>query len=96
VLLLGTTQEYVLIPVTGPAGVDLTQYVARVALRPDDGSEPVAGDWKAATWMGGQAAMLYHPGDYAPGEYMAYVTLAAGVEAPVIRSGRVRVGDVRT
>jgi len=95
-MLLATTREYLLIPVTGPAGVDLTTLVVKIALRPDDGSEPLVGDWKTATWLNGQAALLVAPGDYAPGEWMAYVQLTAGAETPVIRSGRVRVGDIRT
>ncbi len=97
--LAGTTKEYVCIPVKGPAGVDVTQYAAQIALMPDTGAEPGAGDWHAAAWLNGEAVLLVGPGGgtvYPPGEYMAWAQLTAGAEVPVMVSGRVRVGDTRT
>jgi hypothetical protein len=97
-----TSKQYMFIPVTGPAGVDLTTYTPQIALMPDNGGEPGVGDWKAAAWLAPQAgaaaepALLITAGLYPAGIYMAFVTLAAGTETPVIRSGRVRVGDTRS
>jgi len=103
VLQLASSRAYVFIPVTGPS--DPTGFAVQVALVPDNGMEPGAGDWYPAQWLAPrpgaalEAALLVGPGSgavpYPPGEYMAYVTLAAGAEAPVIPSGRVRIGDAR-
>jgi len=99
---LATSKAYVFIKVTGPT--DPTGYAVQMALVTDDGREPAAGDWHTATWMAPrpgaplEAALLVGPSGgtvYPPGDYMAYVTLSAGAEAPVIPSGRVRVGDAR-
>lgn len=96
-LILGTSREYIRIPVTGPAGVDVTLLAAEIALVADPGIEPVDADYHAATWIAGEACLLAGAGavDYADGEYMAYLRLTAGAERPVLRAGRVRVGDAR-
>lgn len=94
----GTSKEYILIPPSGPKGVDLTQYTAEIALVADDGSEPADTDYHPATWLGGEAALLEGPGgtvDYPNGEYMAWLRITAGAERPVIPAGRIRVGDTR-
>lgn len=94
-----TSKTYLCIPITGPASAgDLTQYAVAVALMPDDGTEPGYSDWQGAIWIDGQAALLVNGGapvSYPPGAYMAYATLTAGDETPVLVSGRVRVGDIR-
>ena len=97
-LLLGTSREYILIPVTGPPGTDVTTFAAEIALTPEPGTEPADGDYHAAAWIGNEAALLCGPGgtaDYPDGEYMAWVRLTAGAERPVMCAGRVRVGDAR-
>ncbi len=97
--LLGTTKEFLCVPLRGPAGVDLTAYAAQIALVPDTGAEPAAGDWHPATWLNGEATLLVGPGGgvvYAPGNYVAYAQLTAGAEVPVMVSGRVRIGDSGT
>jgi hypothetical protein len=102
-LLLASSLAYVFIPVTAPPGVDPTVFAVKIALVTDNGMEPGTGDWYPATWLAPrpgaapEAALLVGPGQasFPPGEYMAYVTLAAGAEAPVIQSGRVRIGDAR-
>lgn len=99
-LILGTSREYIRIPVTAPAGVDPTLLAAEIALVADPGPEPADADYHAATWIAGEACLLAGPGgsgavDYPDGEYMAYVRLTAGAEKPVRRAGRVRVGDDR-
>jgi hypothetical protein len=95
-LLETTTQEYILVPVTGPDGVDLSLLPVFLALVPDGAQDPGSGDWKAAAWVGGEIGLIYHPGDYPPGEYMAWWKITAGAEIPVAKSGRVRIGDSRT
>ena len=102
-LQLASSRAYVFIPVTGPS--DPTGFAVQVALVTDNGTEPAPGDYHPAQWLAPrpgaalEAALLVGPGSgavpYPPGEYMAYVTLAAGAEAPVIPSGRVRIGDAR-
>jgi hypothetical protein len=97
-----TSTEYLFVPVFGPQGTDPTQYTAQVALVAE-GREPGDGDWHAATWLAPapaqdpQAALLVGPGTgavaYPQGEYVAWAKLAAGSEAPVMKSGRVRIGD---
>jgi hypothetical protein len=92
VLILGTSREYIRIPVTAPAGVDPTLLAAEIALVADPGAEPGDADYHAATWIGGEACLLVGPtaADYADGEYMAYLRLTSGAERPVLRAGRVR------
>ena len=95
--ILGTSREYVLIGVDAPARAgDITGYPVQAALVPDDGREPAEGDWQPAIWIGGEAALLVGPDgdvDYPPGEYMAFARVTAGAERPVMKSGRVRVGN---
>jgi hypothetical protein len=83
-------------PVDGPADVDLSQFSVSVALVLEGGGEPVTGDYRAANWVNGEAALLVASGDFAPGEYMAYVRVVAPPEDVRLVSGRVRVGDDRT
>src|ERR1700748_3382651 len=93
-----TSRTYIYIPVVGPDSAgDLTQYTVEAALIDDDGSEPLSGDWHAATWIGGEAALLVGPGGgaatlYQAGDYFAFARGTAGDEKPVIPSGRVRIG----
>jgi hypothetical protein len=93
-LIEASSQEYILVPLTGPDGVDLTTLPVSLALRPDGGQDPVA--WVAAQWIGGQAGLLIHPGDYPNGEYMVWWKLTSGAEVPTGKSGRVRIGDSRS
>jgi hypothetical protein len=92
--LLLTSTEYVMVPVTGPPGVDLTQFPVSIAIIPEIRDEPSVGDpaWRTAQWMSGVAALLVTTGDYPAGDYTAFVKVVAGPETPVVRSGRVRVG----
>lgn len=96
VRLLGTTMETILIPVTGPKGVDLTQYAVELALVLEPVvTEPANVDYHTGSWVGGEAALLVGgtaPVVYAAGSYMAFVRVTAGAEKPVMQSGRVRVG----
>jgi hypothetical protein len=96
--LIKGTKEYVIFAMTGPAGVDLTQYTLEAALIPDSGGAPQPGDWQgspAAVWIGKQAALLVDTANYAEGEYMLYGRVTTPVERPFVRSGRLRIGDTR-
>lgn len=106
-----TSRAQVLIPLTGPPGVDLTQYAAEIAMVADTGTEPLDADYHAATWVdrAGNAATGNTPrpvfasitvgvgssNPYPAGQYMAYARLTVGGSKPVLPSGRVRVGDPR-
>lgn len=92
---LGST-EYVFVPVSAPAGLDVTTLTAEIALVAE-GSEPAGGDWNAAEWAAGQAAMLYGPGEstYTAGHYMAWLRITSGAQKITTVAGRVRVGDPR-
>ena len=90
-----TSKVNVLIGIDAPPGVDPTAFVPQACLIPDDGSEPAAADWKPATWINGEVALLVGPGGgvvYPEGDYMAFAMVNAGTEKPVMRSGRVRIG----
>jgi hypothetical protein len=100
VLIPATAQVYMFVPLTGPAGVDLTQYAGDLALVADNGTEPGPADWHAAAWLAPEtgaakelALLVGGTGQvYPPGDYMAWWRLTAGAEKPVDRSGRVRIG----
>lgn len=93
--LIPGTKEYVIFAMTGPAGVDLTQYTLEAALIPDNGAPPQAGSWQAGVWIGGKAALLVDTAAYPEGEYMLYGRVTTPVERPFTRSGRIRIGDPR-
>jgi hypothetical protein len=92
---LASSKTYVYIPIDPPPGIDPTAYPVEAALIPDKGEEPAETDWHPASWIGGEAALLVGPGGgtvYPEGEYFAFARVTAGVEKPVLPSGRVRVG----
>jgi hypothetical protein len=88
-----TSTQYMFLPVYGPPGVDLTLYPVQVALVPEDAGEPAPSAYQPADWIGGKAGLLIAAGSFPPGDYMAWVLVTAGMEAPVMQSGRVRIGD---
>jgi hypothetical protein len=104
--MLSTSSEFMCVPFTGPAGVDLTAYPVSLALVPDSSAaEPADADYKTASWLpcpvhgvdiarqpsGGQK----WGGEYPPGSYLAYARCVAGAEDVRKPAGRVRIGDVR-
>lgn len=94
---LRTGRQLLYVPVDPPPGItDITVYDGEIALIPDNGAEPEEADWHAADWIGGKLALLIGPGgngvEYPAGEYMAFARVTAGVERPVMTSGRVRIG----
>lgn len=79
-LIPATTTEYVHVPVTAPAGVDITGTLPRLAILPvHNRSNPETGDWKTGEWADGtEARLLVGPEGGAltltPGDYRVYVS----------------------
>ena len=89
-----TSKQDVLIPVSGPEGFVFTPYTVKVALIADNGAEPADADGVAATWdSNGVAKVGVAKNQFTDTSLMAWVTFDTGGEAPVIPSGRIRVGD---
>lgn len=80
--------EYLSVPVT--SSVSLSGLPVYVALIPP-GSDPVSGDWKAASWSGSNATILIGPGQTivpsANTTYIVWVKVTANPETPVMRAG---------
>jgi hypothetical protein len=73
------------VPVTGPA--TLTTLTVQMAIVPD-GQDPASGDWKAAQWIGTQAAVLIGPATTLPltkgVTYGIWVKITSSPEIPVL------------
>lgn len=75
-----TSTEYVHVPVTVPAGVDVTSSPPRLAVLPTTNrSNPQVGDWRTGDWAdGAEARLLIGPDGGAltltPGDYRVYVS----------------------
>ncbi len=96
-----TDQRYVVVPLYGPPGVDLTQYTVVMAIIAEANGEPQPGDYAAAEWVTGsadvargsaQAQQLVTANSLTAGAYMAWAKVQAGSEIPVLASGRILVG----
>ncbi|MEU9887995.1 hypothetical protein [Sphaerisporangium sp. NPDC051011] len=78
--------EYLKVPCSGPA--DLTGYTVEMAVLPD-GQDPTSGDWKPASWIGSDAAVLIGPGTGLPltkgVTYRPWVRITASPEKPVLK-----------
>ncbi|WP_306317227.1 MULTISPECIES: hypothetical protein [unclassified Streptomyces] len=59
-LIPATSTEYLHIPVTAPAGVDVTGSPVRIAAVAH-GDNPAPGDWQTAEWAGSTARILIGP-----------------------------------
>jgi hypothetical protein len=91
-----TSKEVISVPVTGPTGVDLTQFLVSLAVIPDTGAEPVNGDYAAGTWINGEATLLVDATTKPAGDYVVWVRVVAAPEDVRRFSGRLRIGDART
>ncbi|HLK00762.1 MAG TPA: hypothetical protein VKU39_12755 [Streptosporangiaceae bacterium] len=85
--------QYIRISVDAPPGIDPTEFPVSIAVIPEINGEPQPADWQTATWINGEACWLKPPGGLAAGMYMAWVSLNAPPEEPVMQSGRIRIGD---
>lgn len=84
--------EYVKVPVTPPAGIDITAQPVSIAVT-DAAARPVAADWKTASWDGNVAKTLIGPGvlALAPGSYKVWVKVTDSPEVPVMAAGTITV-----
>lgn len=89
-----TTTEFIHVPVTPPAGVDVTGTPPKVAILPvSNRGNPATGDWKTGTWGTGPEALLLVGPDggaitLARGDYRVYVSFdPPGSETIVRMSG---------
>ena len=95
------------VPVWPPHGTDPTIYPVEIALT-GIGDEPADADYHPAEWAAGrvtvlpavwEAWMMVGPGGtgvvFPPGDYMAWARVDVGPldERPVLKSGRVRIGE---
>lgn len=75
-----SSTEYLHVPVTAPAGTDLTGAPVRIAAVAH-GDNPAPTDWRAAEWAGSTARILVGPDSALPlarGTYRVWV----GVDPP--------------
>ncbi|GAX57317.1 hypothetical protein [Streptomyces olivochromogenes] len=79
-LIPATSTEYVHVPVTAPAGVDITGTPPKLAFLPvSNRDNPVTSDWQTGTWANGTEARLLIGPDggaltLAAGDYRVYVS----------------------
>lgn len=91
-----TETKFMKIPIYGPAGTDVTQFVPVKLALVKPGAEPQVSDYHTGQWLGGEAALLIGSGPsgtpYAAGDYKAFATFTAGSEILVFDGGRVSIG----
>jgi hypothetical protein len=89
-----SSTEYLHVPVTAPAGTDLTATAVRIAVVAHS-ANPADGEWQDATWQDGAARILVGPGTdtpLAPGDYKVWIRVdPPGAEDIVRRSGVISV-----
>lgn len=83
----------ILIDIYGPEGFDFTPYPVKVAIIGEQAGEPADSDWQVASWdSNGVAKYPVTKNQFTDSSLFAWVTFDTGGEAPVIPSGRIRVG----
>lgn len=91
VLIPSTSTEFLHVPVSGPAGVDLTGTAPKIAILPGSThTNPEAGDWKTGDWTDdGEARLLIGPDGgavtLAPGDYRVWVTIDPPGSEKIVR-----------
>ncbi|MFE6126793.1 hypothetical protein ACFQ6Q_00750 [Streptomyces sp. NPDC056437] len=95
-LIPATSTEYLYVPVSAPAGVDLTGVPVKIAILPASKRGPEAEDWKTAEWAPAPTArILIGPSGaqtLTPGAYRVWITFdPPGSENLVELSGRLSV-----
>jgi hypothetical protein len=90
VVIPSTSTEYVHVPVTAPAGVDVTGMPVRIAVVAHR-ANPSETEWRTAAWDGTTARLLVGPGTdtvLAVGDYRVWINIdPPGSEAIVRKSG---------
>lgn len=88
-----TSKQDILIPVYGPDGFNFLPYTPSVAIIDEQAGEPGDDDWVPVTWdSNGVAKFPAAKNQFTDSSLFAWVTFATADEAPVIPSGRIRVG----
>ncbi|MFD4547272.1 hypothetical protein [Streptomyces sp. NPDC058466] len=89
-LIPASSTEYLHIPVTAPAGVDLTTASVRIAVVAHR-TDPADSEWHNADWVGSEARILVGPTSglvLAAGDYRVWINLdPPGAESIVRKSG---------
>jgi hypothetical protein len=90
VLIPASSTEYLHVPVTAPAGVDLTAAPVRIAVVAHR-DNPADDEWNTASWEAGSARILIGPGTdvlLTAGDYKVWINLdPPGSENIVRRAG---------
>lgn len=85
-----SSTEYLHVPVTAPAGVDLTGVPVRIAIVAHRAT-PTDSEWRTATWDGATAKLLIGPGTetvLTVGDYRVWINVdPSGDESVVRRAG---------
>lgn len=94
-LIPASSTEYLHIPVTAPAGVDLTGSPVKIAVVAH-GDNPAASEWQTAEWVDGEARLLVGPDGGAitltRGTYRVWIAIdPPGVENLVRLSGSLTI-----
>jgi hypothetical protein len=95
VLIPASSTEYLHIPVTAPAGVDLTGAPVKIAVVAH-ADNPAVSEWQTAEWVDADARILIGPDGGAleldPGNYRVWIAVdPAGAENVVRRAGGLSV-----
>ena len=89
-LIPATSTEYLHVPVTAPAGADLTSMPVKIAVVAHR-ANPDTDEWQTATWNASTARLLIGPGTdtaLAAGDYRVWIHIdPPGAEAIVRQSG---------
>ncbi|MGW2223804.1 hypothetical protein [Streptomyces formicae] len=93
-LIPASSTEYLHVPVTAPAGVDLTSAPVRIAVV-SHRDNPSDTEWKTAVWDDGEAVLLIGPDstlELARGDYQVWVSVdPPGAENITRRAGHLGI-----
>jgi hypothetical protein len=91
VVIPASSTEFVHVPVTQPAGVDITGTPPKLAILPvSNRDNPAAGDWKTGSWASGPEAVLLVGPDggtltLTRGDYRVYVSFDPSGSENIVR-----------
>jgi len=87
VVIPASSTEYLHVPVTAPAGTDLTDAPVRIAVV-SHRSNPAADEWQIAEWAAGEARILIGPDTditLDPGDYRVWINIDPPGSENVVR-----------
>ncbi|WP_372344728.1 hypothetical protein [Streptomyces sp. KL116D] len=90
-----SSTEFLHVPVTAPAGVDVTAWPVKIAVVAH-GDNPTGTEWKTAEWADGAARLLIGPDGgvlaFTRGDYRVWITFdPPGAENIVRLSGSLKI-----